>query len=617
MARFSISRRSGRVRRSRSHSLRFEALESRSLLASLPAGFAEAAIATGLSNPTAMEVAPNGDLWVLEQGGAVKRFRTGSTTADVVGRINNLGLNASGERGLLGIAFDPQFATSKQVFLYYTSTSGNIHNRLSRFTVNDTIATDYFFAGATQTGDRGSTGTPTEAVILDLDPLSATNHNGGAIHFGPDGKLYAAVGENAVPSNAQSLGTLHGKLLRMNPDGSVPSDNPFLTQTTGNRQLIWAVGLRNPFTFAFQPGTGRMFINDVGAGTWEEINEGFAGANYGWPGTEGDAGTPPVSPGTYRAPVYAYRHGSGPFEGFAITGGAFYNPAAQNFPAAYTGDYFFADFVNDWINVRDSASGAVSQFATGAGGPVDLRVAPDGSLLYLSRSLGQVLRVSHTDSVNDRPVISAITDQQIGENGTLSVPFTIGDPETAAADLTVTVQAGREALLPSGSLVVEGTGTNRTLEITPAAGQRGDALVQITVSDGELSARTTFFLIVANTSFPWHHAQRAHDVNNSGDVTAADALDVINVLNASGPRPLAAPATGNSPPPYLDVAPSNTLTALDALYVINFINAGLASAPSSLEAEGEFNVEEPFRADAALLAELALLDLFSTKKRRI
>ena len=124
--------------------------------------------------------------------------------------------------------------------------------------------------------------------ILDLNNLSsATNHNGGAIHFGPDGKLYIAVGENANGANSQSLNTLLGKMLRINPDGSIPTDNPYYYQTTGINRAIWAIGLRNPFTFAFQPGTGMMYIDDVGENTWEEIDQGVAGSNYGWPATEG------------------------------------------------------------------------------------------------------------------------------------------------------------------------------------------------------------------------------------------------------------------------------------------------------------------------------------------
>lgn len=424
----------GRQRR-----LSVEGLEGRALLAALPSGFVEAPIAVGLSNATAMEIAPNGDLWVLEQTGAVKRFRAGSTTADIVGQIGTLGLSSAGERGLLGIAFDPQYATNQQVFLYYTATSGGVHNRISRFTVNDADAADYFFAGASAAGgDQGSTGTPTQTVIFELDPLSATNHNGGAIHFGPDGKLYVAVGENAVPSNAQSLSTVLGKMLRMNADGTAPSDNPFFGSTSGKNQTIWALGLRNPYTFAFQPGTGRMFINDVGQNTWEEIDEGVAGSNYGWPMIEGDAGTPPSGPGAYRGPLYTYLHGSGTFEGFAITGGAFYNPPVANFPAPFSGDYFFADYVSDWINVLDVGSGVASRFATGAGSPVDLRVASDGSLYYLARDQGQVMQVRYT-AVNHPPTLAEIADQQVAQSGTISVPLTIGDVDTGPDSLTITV----------------------------------------------------------------------------------------------------------------------------------------------------------------------------------
>jgi len=227
-----------------------ERLEERALLANLPAGFTESAAAVGLSNATTMEFAPNGDLWVLEQAGSVKRFRPGSIKADVVGNVSALGIDSSNERGLLGIAFDPQYTTNKQVYLYYTAISPVTHNRISRFTVNDTNVADYYFAGASTTPvDDGSSGTPTEQVIFDLDPLSNfTNHNGGAIHFGPDGKLYVAVGDNANGANSQSLETDLGKVLRINTDGSIPADNPFVSATTGNNQAIWALGLRNPYT---------------------------------------------------------------------------------------------------------------------------------------------------------------------------------------------------------------------------------------------------------------------------------------------------------------------------------------------------------------------------------
>src|SRR6185369_13141471 len=115
----------------------------------------------------------------------------------------------------------------------------------------------------------------------------AGNHNAGAVHFGPDGKLYIATGDGGTATRAQDLNDLHGKILRINRDGTIPSDNPFAGQA-GRRPEIWAYGLRNPFTFAFQSGTGRMFINDVGNTTWEEINDGsIPGSNFGWPIHEG------------------------------------------------------------------------------------------------------------------------------------------------------------------------------------------------------------------------------------------------------------------------------------------------------------------------------------------
>lgn len=349
--------------------------------ATLPTGFTETQVATGLQSPTAMAFAPDGRLFVAEQGGRLRVIKNGALLATPFLSVT---VSAVGERGLLGVAFDPNFATSQYVYVYYTATTPAIHNRVSRFTAN---------------GDTALAGS--ETVILELNNLSsATNHNGGAMHFGPDGKLYIAVGENANGANAQSFSNLLGKMLRINPDGSIPSDNPFFSTATGNNRAIWALGLRNPFTFAFQPGTGRMFINDVGQSTWEEIDDGIAGSNYGWPATEG-----PTSNPSYRSPLYWYGHGNGNFLGCAITGGTFYNPAVPQFPANYAGVYFFADYCGDWINVLDHANGnAVTAFATGIGAPVDLQVGPDGSLYYLARDPGVVVRIDYP--ANLVPVIT-------------------------------------------------------------------------------------------------------------------------------------------------------------------------------------------------------------------
>jgi glucose/arabinose dehydrogenase len=284
-------------------------------------------------------------------------------------------VSSTGERGLLGVAFDPDFAVNQYVYVYYTATTPAIHNRVSRFTAN---------------GDVAASGS--EVVLLDLENLSATNHNGGGLAFGPDEKLYIVVGENAVPSNAQTLGNRLGKVLRVNRDGSIPTDNPFFTTATGVNRAIWALGLRNPFTFAFNASGSSMFINDVGQSAQEEINDGRAGANYGWPETEG-----PTTDPRFDSPRYSYAHAGG---ACAIVGGAFYSPMTRQFPSDYLNDYFFADYCAGWIRRLDPANGnAVSTFATGISSPVDLKVADDGSLYYLARmsggTTGVVYRVAY------------------------------------------------------------------------------------------------------------------------------------------------------------------------------------------------------------------------------
>ena len=352
-------------------------LDERSVPTTLPLGFSESLVTGGLNSPTAMAVAPDGRVFVTEQGGAVRVVQDGALLPTP---FTNLTVDSSGERGLLGIALDPNFATNGLLYVYHTvpanpMTSVPAFNQVTRFTANGNVAV------------------PGSAVnLLSLDGLStATNHNGGAIQFGPDGKLYVAVGENGIGANSQSLNNRLGKILRINPDATLPPDNPtgfagINGSPTGMNRAIWAVGLRNPFTFAFQPGTGRMYINDVGGARFEEIDEGRAGANYGWPATEGTFD--PAAFPNFTEPVFAYAHGSGsPTVGNTIVGAAFYNPPAIRFPGDYVGDYFFADFTGNWINRLDPATGQVTNFADDLTGtfPVGLATTPTGDLLYLAR----------------------------------------------------------------------------------------------------------------------------------------------------------------------------------------------------------------------------------------
>jgi len=331
----------------------------------------------GLTNATAIAQAGDGRFFVAEQGGTLRVVKNSALLATP---FKSFVVDASGERGLLGVALHPNFAVNGWVYVYHTTTAGGTHNRITRLTASGDVSDGF------------------ETAIVDMPTLSsATNHNGGALHFGADGNLYVGVGENANGAHAQNLDTPFGKMLRLNDDGSFPSDNPVFTTAAAWRSAVWAYGLRNPFTFAVQPGTGRIHINDVGAGTWEEIDLGASGANYGWPASEGPDG---LAAGM-TAPLFAYKHsaasppGSGPggfFTGFAIAGGAFY-PSGGSFPAAYHGSYFFADFVGGYVGRLDLANdNAASMFAGLTGAPVDMVVGNDGALYVLLR--GAITRIA-------------------------------------------------------------------------------------------------------------------------------------------------------------------------------------------------------------------------------
>jgi len=363
--------------------------------ATLPSGFAETRVATGLSSPTAMAIAPDGRIFVAQQSGALRVIKNGALLSQPFLTVS---ANSNGERGLLGVAFDPNFATNNFVYVYYTTASSPIHNRVSRFTAS-AANPDVVASGS-------------EVQLLNLPTLSsATNHNGGAIHFGTDGRLYIAVGDNANGANSQAFTTTLGKVLRINADGSIPSDNPFLSQTTGINQAIWARGLRNPFNFAVDRTNGRIHVNDVGQDTWEEVNRGVAAANFGWPQTEGP-NPPGVSGVTY--PIHTYQN-AGSF--CAVTGAAFYRPATANFPAEYAGRYFFGDYCGGFIRTLSPPDYSTSAgFASGISSLVDIQVHQDGSLYYLARGGGELFRVQFTanvaPSISSQPANVTVADGQ-------------------------------------------------------------------------------------------------------------------------------------------------------------------------------------------------------------
>jgi glucose/arabinose dehydrogenase len=345
-------------------------------------GFTDSQIASGLTAPTDMEFAPDGRLFVAEQAGRVRIAKPGGTTLTTFLNISTK-VDSNGERGLQALTFDPNFSTNRYVYLHYTKKATSttpVHNRVVRVTAS---------------GDKAVAGS--EKLIFKLGNQRSDHHMGGAIDFGTDGKLYISTGDNETPDKAQQLTNLFGKMLRINKDGTIPpTGNPFYPTASGKTRAIWALGLRNPFKFAVQPGTGTIFINDVGQDEWEEIDEAVPGANYGWgfptspPYYEGFIASPNPSLQNYKNPVFAYGHdGAIETTGCSITGGVFYNPAPLQFPEEYKGDYFFADFCSGWIRSRSvdplTKEASISAFASGIEHPVDLEVSKEGELYYLSR----------------------------------------------------------------------------------------------------------------------------------------------------------------------------------------------------------------------------------------
>ena len=336
------------------------------------------------------------------------------------------------ERGMTGIAVDPAFATNHYIYIYYTykkfgtcevRTQRAAVNRVARFTLRDDNSIDV----------------ASEVVLIDNIPSYGGGHNAGGLGFGKDGYLYIGVGDGycdyagnsgCAPDNdaARDSHVLLGKILRITPGGGIPADNPWRGADSGRCNLTgrtdpgktcqetWAWGLRNPFRFAFDPvATGtRLFINDVGERTAEEIDLGRPGADYGWNLREGECATgsttdcgPP--PSGMTNPIYSYTHGGGD-NCASITGGAFVPPDV--WPSSYDRAYLFGDYLCGEVQMlrRSGESYRASDFADDLGPVVDLAFGPHGTgqALYYSVATftpsrpGEVRRIAATWVALDR-----------------------------------------------------------------------------------------------------------------------------------------------------------------------------------------------------------------------
>lgn len=398
-------------------------------------GFQNEILVTGLNFPTTMEFLPDGSMIVGELTGRIKRVLPGANQAEATDfmTLANIG-SAGGLQGLMDIELDPNFATNRYFYVFYTLGSPN-YDRVSRFTADIDLTTASLAS---------------EFVIYQDTLLSGTDHHGGALVFGNDGMLYVTTGEHFNAVYSQDLTSSRGKVLRYNPDGTIPTDNPFYDATGPNYDAIFAYGFRNPFRMTIDIPTGRIFVADVGGNTAttarEEVNILSRGANYSWPNCEGVCGS--IDPGD---PIYNYSHfvsgSSGTTRDASITGGIVYR--GSQFPAEYAGSYFFGDYTQNWIRrlAFDSNNAFIGMqpFEPSNGstdGPygavVHMIVGPDGALYYSdlgweNESLitgGKIRRIRY-NSGNLAPIVSATGTPVVGQ-APLTVNFSsagTSDPE--------------------------------------------------------------------------------------------------------------------------------------------------------------------------------------------
>ena len=351
---------------------------------------------------------PNdGGILIAEKGGAIKLYKEGQEgTTTVV----ELPVKTDFESGIGGIEVDPDYATNHYVYVAYINGDTN-EDMLSRFTLEGEGEEDW-------TEDI----LESEVILIRTNDAAGTSHHGGEIYYekNPDGKdyIYWAKGDNTYGPNAQDLTNLHGKIMRVHADGTIPEDNPFLDEP-GARPEIYAIGLRNPFRFTTTPD-GQLLVGDVGGADWEELNLVEAGANYGWPNAEGTT----IGSGEYTNPVYTYAHATQPAGTGSITSVLVYTGDALG--EEYQDKVFIADYTAGWIKVLDlgpNYNTFVSEqtFDGQAGSPVKLLQGPDGNIYQLNIYPGELSVIA--PSGGNRAPTAAITATPSFGDAPLAVNF--------------------------------------------------------------------------------------------------------------------------------------------------------------------------------------------------
>ena len=481
----------------------FEGVFVNEYIADTDPNFQNDRLLTNLDEPIALESLPDGRLLILLKGGEIKITNPSATVPVASDYLTIPDVDEGGERGLLDIALDPDFASNNYFYVYYSQDSSK-EFRISRFT------------------HQGDTASNEQVIWTNPNPQGAFNsaHHGGGLDFGADGTLYLSIGEQFDEDAAQDLTSTRGKVIRINKDGTIPADNPFVDGPGGNLDEIWAYGLRNPWRLSSDNQTGRIFISEVGGNddrAREDIHLGEIGANYGWDGRElqGFTGLPGVSD-----PIFTYDHSESPTNSGAVSGGLVFR--GNGLPSEFNGSYFFGDYAQRWIRyLKFDANGEVIDaepetpntveafnFTQNAGSVVAFEEGVDGELYYLDiyqnpSERGALRRVSFSGSDNQAPEIVTASADVVSGSSPLTVNFTSsatdpendsltylwdfgdGSPQVTGASVTHTFDSRGSY---DATLVVSDTENNSTtieepIEIT--VGSRPDATITSPI-DGDL-----------------------------------------------------------------------------------------------------------------------------------
>jgi glucose/arabinose dehydrogenase len=384
------------------------------------ASFQVQTVIANLTGPLNVTFLPDGRMLIAEKGGILKLLLPGQTQPESTPVLTLANLYSNGESGLLNVITDNNFAQNNYIYVFYSAQTP-FSDRVSRFTMSGNVAN------------------PSSELVLWQDNRTNTGthfHRGGGLTVSNDNKLFITIGDHFAPSEVNNFQSYYGKLLRINLDGSIPNDNPFYDGAGPNLDEIWALGLRNPYRMSHDSVSDKIYIGDVGELSWEEIDIGAAGVNYGWPVCEGMCGVSGMT-----NPLYAYSHNGGQA---AVTAGFVYR--GTQFPSDYVGNFFYGDYANGWIKRLTFDSNGVltgsidflppSGKAGYIGAVVDIKEGPDGSLFFvdigtISAADGSVKKISYTGA-NQLPVAAASANPTSGTTAPLLVSFSSAgsfDPE--------------------------------------------------------------------------------------------------------------------------------------------------------------------------------------------